>query len=259
MTASTTKRRPRRTRQDLGLRTIERAYEAMSIDEQWSVREDREFTWWGHWIRERIWAAEAVRSAGETLWHVRARTPAYRDVSDEPATYELVNSMNTFAALSAFTYDPDDKTISARCGAFIYEDVAEWLQPYLLTAAGLQASLAWLQAPMQADGRHLDDDAHPTSGQRSDPDDMLNAAGAFAPAPCPFTARVLERARKELGADGLVADLDDEGEALHVVLATSADAVRCGPCGPFSTRSSGLVRSPGSSCLQRMASGGVPG
>jgi hypothetical protein len=65
---------PRKARTDLGLQAIERAFEVMSIDEQWSLREARGFTWWGHWVRQEIWAGRAVRSRGETLWHVRART-----------------------------------------------------------------------------------------------------------------------------------------------------------------------------------------
>ncbi len=40
-------------------------------------------------LRQRVWAAEAVPSGAETIWHVRARTPAYRDVPDEPDTYGI--------------------------------------------------------------------------------------------------------------------------------------------------------------------------
>ena len=125
----------RTTRQDLGLEAVERAFE-MSIDEPWTVREERGFTWWGDWIRQRVWAGPAIRSRGETLWHVRARTPVFRDVPDEPATYELLDSLNALAALSAYVYDPDDGTISARCGAFLYGDVEPWLQSYLLIGVG---------------------------------------------------------------------------------------------------------------------------
>ena len=64
---------------------IERIHREMQIDEPWTLREERGFTWWGAWIRQRVWSGPATRSAGETLWHVRARTSAGtsggRDVS----------------------------------------------------------------------------------------------------------------------------------------------------------------------------------
>ena len=128
-------------------------------------------------------SAPGVRRSG-TCAHGRTRTA---DVPDEPATYEFVNAMNQLAALSAYAYDPADGTISARCGAFLYGDVAPWLQSYLLVGAALQASFAWQMVPAMADGRTLDDAAHPASGPRHDPDDMLNAAGTMKPMACPIT------------------------------------------------------------------------
>ena len=70
----------------------------MQVDEAWSVREERGFTWWGAWVRQRMWADPAVRSGGETLWQVRARTPVYLDQPDEPATYDLMNTLNAAVA-----------------------------------------------------------------------------------------------------------------------------------------------------------------
>ncbi len=64
------------TPEDLGLSAVEGVFREMQIDQEWSVRESRGFTWWGSWLRQRVWAGEAVRSRGETLWHVRARTAA---------------------------------------------------------------------------------------------------------------------------------------------------------------------------------------
>ena len=187
---------------DLGLHAVERAFEAMQIDAEWSVREARGFTWWGAWVRERIWADKAVRSRGETLWHVRARTPALRDVPDEPATYDLVNTLNGLVSLSAYAYDPDDRTVSARCGTFLYRDVAGWLEGYFVTAAALGASVAWGQVPPQADGRALDDAPHPVSGSRKDPDDMLNLAGAGGPPAPPIRTSTLRRIAKALADEG---------------------------------------------------------
>ena len=213
-----------RKQADFGLAMIERARASMAIDEEWSVREARGFTWWGAWIRQRIWAGEAVRSEGETLWHVRARTPAYTNQPDEPATYAFVNTMNQAPETSACVYDPDDGTISARCGVFTYDAVAPWLETHFLSAAALQVSIAFLQAPAVADGRPLDAEAHPVAGSRRDPDDMLNVAEAMPQQPSPFTATSLRRATRTLAAEGVDASFDAEAGVLLVRLPLPAEA-----------------------------------
>ena len=203
---------------DLGLHAVERAFEAMQIDAEWSVREARGFTWWGAWVRERIWADKAVRSRGETLWHVRACTPALRDVPDEPATYDLVNTLNGLVSLSAYAYDPEDRTISAGCGTFLYRDVVGWLEGYFVTAAALGASVAWGQVPPQADGRALDDAPHPASGPRKDPDDMLNLAGAGGPPAPPIRTSTLRRIAKALADEGAPVAFNTQVKALEALV-----------------------------------------
>ena len=154
-------------RTDLGLAAIERVFRDMAIDEEWSVREARGFTWWGAWLRQRLWADKAVRSDGETLWQVRAQTAAYRDQPDEPATYALVNAMNADPATSAYVYDPEDATVSARCGAFVYAAVSPWLERFLVMSVALQASIAWLAVPGRAEGRRPRRPAAPDLGAAS--------------------------------------------------------------------------------------------
>ncbi len=203
---------------DAGLQVVDFVYKHMSIDDEWSVREGRGFTWWGDWVRQRVWADEAVESNGDTLWHVRARTPVYRDLPDEPETYALVQEMNVLTSFSAYVYDPDDGTVSARCGAFVYEAIAPWLEKYVLAAAGLQSSFAWSQGPAQADGRSLDDQEHPSSGRPAEPDDMLSAAVTWTPMPFPITAAALERAASAFVAEGLVAAAEPNGEGIKVLV-----------------------------------------
>jgi len=200
---------------DLGMDAVDRIHREMQIDEPWTLREERGFTWWGAWIRERVWTGDAVRSRGETLWHVRAVTPTFRDLPDEPATYAAVIDMNLLQPMSAFVFDPDDGTVSARCGVFVYGAVAPWLSTWLLTAVGLQASMAWLAAGSDAAaGLVRDDLPHPQAGPRRDPDDMLNVAMGLPAMPSPVTVAVLEAAAAELAAEGVTASFDPETDSL---------------------------------------------
>jgi len=222
MTGRTT-RTLRASAGDLGLRAVDRVYANMRIDDEWSVREDRGFTWWGAWVGERVWADEAVDTDGLTLWQVRARTPALRDQPDEPETYLLVDAFNDFAGMSGYVYDPDDGTISARCGVFLYADVAPWLERFLGLAVALQPSIAWQQVPALADGRPLDDAPHPEAGPRRDPDDMLNLAGRPAPGSSPFTPAVLHLAFVALEADGIAVSWDPSGRLVTTLVPLTAD------------------------------------
>ena len=199
---------------DLGMAAIERIHREMQIDEPWTLREERGFTWWGAWIRQRVWSGPATRSAGETLWHVRARTPVFRDQPDEPATYAHVSEMNALWPMGALAYDPDDGTISARTGAFLYDGVDPWLETYLLMAVGLQASLAWLDSGTGEGVGPLDAQPHPSAGPRRDPDDMLNLATSMPKMPSPITASTLRSAQVELEAEGFTVAFDADEEVL---------------------------------------------
>ena len=232
----------------------------MQIDEPWTVREERGFTWWGAWIRQRVWAGPATRSAGETLWHVRARTPVFRDQPDEPATYARVNEWNALWPMGAMAYDPDDGTISARTGAFLYAGVDPWLETFLLMAVGLQASLAWLAAETGEGVGPRDDDPHPAAGPRRDPDDMLNLAGST-----PEGAIADHGLDPAVGGDGRSRprasprSFDADDEMLVAILPLAGRDRGCGCSGPRTTRCSGRARWPAWSCRGRWGRSGAPG
>ena len=199
---------------DLGLEVLERARHVLTAEDGWSVPEERGFTWWAHWLRHRVWASPPIRSRDEPGWQVRAQTPASRDVPDEPATYALLDTMNADAALSAFTYDAERRTISARCGAVLQSDSPPWLEDALIVAIRLQVADTWRAAPVLAEGRTLDDAPHPVAGRRPDPAAMLEASHGLRPRPAPISLRVLERARQELEQAGLHALVDEDLQVL---------------------------------------------
>ena len=213
------------TTKDLGVAVVDRAFQEMAIDAEWSVRDERGFTWWGAWVRQHVWADEAVRSRGETLWHVRARTAAYAAQPDEPSTYTFVDELNAMPGTSAYAFDPEDGSVSARCGVFTYDVVDGWLERFFRLSVALQSSIAWLQVPAEAAGRALDDEPHPTSGPRKDPDDMLNFAGAFPGTPPPFTPRDLRDAAVTLAGEGVEIEFEQDPVLLRATFAVSADAV----------------------------------
>ena len=59
---------------DAGLQVVEFVYRTMRIDEEWSIREPRGFTWWGHQLAQRVWAEPARLSEVQTPHNVGGPT-----------------------------------------------------------------------------------------------------------------------------------------------------------------------------------------
>lgn len=215
----TAARQPR----DVGLDVVERIRREMLVDEPWTSREARGFTWWGSWVRQRVWSAEPRRQAGDPVCHVRAHTPLFKDIEDDLATYRLVSDLNGLQPTSAAVYDPDARTISLRCGAFVDGDARGWLPMLLLGATAIQASMTWIAGTSEpAAAYELDTIPHPVAGIRPDPDDMLNlCVGEMPGAPLPFGPDVLRATAEQIGTVGLKA-FEADG-ALVAVLRGDAD------------------------------------
>jgi hypothetical protein len=46
---------------DTGLRTVGDVFTNLEVDEEWSTRERRGFTWWAHRHAQRVWAEEPFK------------------------------------------------------------------------------------------------------------------------------------------------------------------------------------------------------
>src|SRR2546422_504240 len=76
--------RMRDLREDIGPEVIDFVYSTLGIDDAWSVRAPRGFTWWGHRLAQRVWA-EAPRVGHRTrpdcsVVRVHAETDLFRGV-----------------------------------------------------------------------------------------------------------------------------------------------------------------------------------
>jgi len=52
---------------DPGLAVVEHLYKQMQIDAQWSVRQERGFTWWGDRLAQRVWASSGEERVGDSV------------------------------------------------------------------------------------------------------------------------------------------------------------------------------------------------
>lgn len=133
------------TPHDLGLQTVEFVYRTMGIDDEWSIREPRGFTWWGHELAQRVWTEPARMSAGLEVYRLHAETALLRDVGDEMNPSERLAVFNHVASLNAYVWDPAARRVSLHCNVNVHADNVAWLQKILGAAVGIQAADAHIK------------------------------------------------------------------------------------------------------------------
>ena len=155
------------------------------IDDEWAVRRPRGFTWWSYRLAQHVEAVEPHWDDGVEISKIRVWTDVATgvDASRDPATW--VAMTNAQQTLSALTWDPAQRIVSECCTAIVHEDNVGWVSKLLATAAVLQNTGAHSRARAVAEmlGAEPAVSAHPVSGERPEPDDILGVPQhVFAPA-----------------------------------------------------------------------------
>jgi hypothetical protein len=179
---------------DVGPEIVDFLYRSMAIDERWSIREPRGFAWWGHKLAQRVWAEPARESRGVSIVRVHAETALLREVPGGLETSKKIAAFNRFASLSALVWNREQGRAALHCAMTLHRENSQWAQSLLLAAVGLQAADAHIKLALaQAFGARPDVSQHPVSGERNDPDEMLDMIRTvFAPqgqGPSPFTEK----------------------------------------------------------------------
>lgn len=160
---------------DVGLRLLESLYEQMMIDEQWSIRRERGFTWWSYRLPQHVEVAEPVESQGLIVCPVRIWTDLVVEVDPATDPAATLGPFNAQTTLNALVWNSDSATISECCTAVVHEENFGWMSKVLATAAILQNASATNRARAFAvmTGGVPAASNHPSSGQRPDMDDIL--------------------------------------------------------------------------------------
>ncbi len=172
-------------RQDVGPQVLDYLFRSLRIDVQWSVRESRKFTWWGHRLAQRVWADAVRMDEGYAVVRVHAETDFLKDVPKTQRTFERVSAFNAFGvSMSAFVFQPEDQRLTMHCAADFHAENVQWLSVLFSAAVAIQAADAHIKVDRAATllGARADESHHLLSGRRKEPDDMLNVIEAlFAP------------------------------------------------------------------------------
>jgi hypothetical protein len=166
---------------------VSAVYDRLMVDDEWSVKDDRGFTWWPHRHRQRVFSGEPFEDAGVVGCRVFVETDLLRceDAAPKATVRETLTSLARFPPMSAFVLSEGARAIRLFSSVFVHDELAPFLVPRLAVAAALQATYAELGSAelSRLTGLTSAESAHPVSGDRSHPDEMLRLAGErIAPA-----------------------------------------------------------------------------
>lgn len=161
---------------DIGLAVVNAIAQMMSIDTEWSTREERGFIWWGKDHAQRVWSEPGYDDDGIEIFRLHARTPIVRDFEPSPANLEKLNALSLLVTTSGFVINADEGTVELAASMYMHAETADWVERWFAQVVAMQAADAQLKASLlaQVTGSSPATSAHPISGQRTDFDDMLN-------------------------------------------------------------------------------------
>lgn len=165
-----------------GLAVLRFVYDSMRIDEEWSVREDRGFTWWGHQHAQRVWVEPGFDDEGIVVYRLRVETEVVRHIDFDGPQLELVNAFNMLAVTSALVPAPADTVLRYAASMWVHAGSVAWVANLLKSVVAIQAVHAESQGELLAKalgGGTPAISAHPASGVRPTPDAMLSVMGVI--------------------------------------------------------------------------------
>lgn len=162
---------------DAGIYAVGEVFSLLMIDEEWSVKSDRGFIWWGQYQAQRVWAEPPIEDNGFQISRVWVSTDLLRSFSPTPPALEALLTLCRSGSTSGphLVLDAAQRLRWSAC--FITNDsIRSWGAKTLAAIAATQVSEAHFAAPWLAShcGATIDYSAHPVSGRRRDYDDMLN-------------------------------------------------------------------------------------
>lgn len=166
-----------------GKETIDWVYnKTLQVEDEWSVRNAQGFQWWAENH------AQTVESIGEekgpeglTGYFISVRTDLLKSVDLNSSSLEIINAvlMRT-ASMAGPVYDPATGDLSLCSLVRVYDNISQWMRPFIAVAAVLQLEDARSMGTELAETLNAKQaiSTHPEGGMRPEPDaifDIINA------------------------------------------------------------------------------------
>ena len=215
---------------DVGIRVLDSLYEQLMIDDKWSIRRERGFTWWSYRLAQHVEVGEPVQSQGLIVCMVRVWTDMVKDVDPASGPATILGPFNAQTNLTATVWDSDTATISECCTAVVHDEIFGWISKVLATAAVLQNASATNRARGFAEmtGGTPAASNHPLNGQRPDMDDILGVPQVIVQEgqqPSRFTGAKMDGVGRFLVDMNFLGSADATGLTCEVPFYSNAPAI----------------------------------
>ena len=161
---------------DTGNETLSRIHKVLQIDEEWTTRRDRGFTWWAHRLPHHIDAGPAIDDRGIVVTRITSRIPILRNVQAAPHVVEQVLAdLNCLSDSYCYVYDPESRSIDSVQSGLVHEQTMNWRPRLLASLFMVQLEHAEKDATAlrRALRARIASSGHPARGRRKEPDAML--------------------------------------------------------------------------------------
>lgn len=170
---------------DVGVEALGVIHRKLMIDEEWTQRRERGFTWWAHRLPQQIDAGRPIDDRGIVVTRITSRIPILRGVTGGADLIDKVlTEWNFISDSCCYVYDPETRRIESVQSGIVHEQTLDWRAELLASYFIIQLCHAEEDAPVlrRALGGRLASSRHPTQGRRTEEDDMLNVVwSAFRP------------------------------------------------------------------------------
>jgi hypothetical protein len=171
---------------DIGIDAINRVYRLWQVDERWSVREERAFSWWAGDFRQRVYVDNGRKDHEAHVYKLSAVTEVLKEVDPgAPDTATQIAALNTFSASHALVLDESARRATLTCSVLFHMESADWVVPLFAALAITQLIDAQARAEVYAEmfSAVPNKSHHPLSGVRADHDEILGTiAQVYLPA-----------------------------------------------------------------------------
>jgi len=159
---------------DSGFQTINEIYGIMQIDQEWSIRSEEGFTWWGHQFRQKIWTDTPLEENSISISRIHVETDFLKYPKRSESIDTKLAMILTLSSLSGLVHDSEKGCLKWYSRAFIHQENEEWLRNLISLAAIMQLrdaeEIALLSEQIELQPNLT---SHPDSGPREDMDGLL--------------------------------------------------------------------------------------
>lgn len=187
--------------EDLGSKALSLLYAKLMVDDKWSVRATRGFSWWAYRLAQHVEVSEPYPGpGGAAACDVRIWTDVATNVPRQKGEVaKMMSIVNAQETMNALVWNEHHGSIVECCTSTVFPDTVESWVDLLSVAAVIQNCAAHSRAHSVAEvvGGRVAASNHPTSGERPEMDDLLNVPERVivpeGQGPSRFTGPLLEK------------------------------------------------------------------